>query len=76
MEIVKMLVLQVEGKIFVRLDQGKDLKNSELIVGCNLPGKWILHWGVSRVDDIGRYNMLNKVFEFMVIKSEELFSES
>ncbi|KAK2408324.1 alpha-glucan water dikinase, chloroplastic [Trifolium repens] len=43
----------VEGKIFVRLDQGKDLKNSELIVGCNLPGKWILHWGVSRVDDIG-----------------------
>ncbi|CAJ2656874.1 unnamed protein product [Trifolium pratense] len=43
----------VEGKIFVRLDQGNDLKNSELIVGCNLPGKWILHWGVSRADDIG-----------------------
>ncbi|GAU37541.1 hypothetical protein TSUD_369890 [Trifolium subterraneum] len=43
----------VEGKIFVRLDQGNDLKISELIIGCNLPGKWVLHWGVSRVDDIG-----------------------
>lgn len=50
--------------MFIRLDQGNDLKNSELIVGCNLPGKWILHWGVSGVDDIKRYNMLNKVFEF------------
>lgn len=59
----------MEGKVFVRLDQGEDLKNSELIVGCNLPGKWILHWGVSRVDDVGRYIMLNNVFEFMVIKS-------
>jgi len=46
--------LQVEGKVFIRLDQGNDLKNSELIVGCNLPGKWILHWGVSGVDDVGR----------------------
>ncbi|XP_027348713.1 alpha-amylase 3, chloroplastic isoform X1 [Abrus precatorius] len=43
----------VEGKIFVRLDQGKDLRNWELTVGCNLSGKWILHWGVSRVDDVG-----------------------
>lgn len=43
----------MEGKIFVRLDQGKDLGNWELTVGCNLPGKWILHWGVSRVDDVG-----------------------
>ncbi|KAK7362191.1 hypothetical protein VNO77_04297 [Canavalia gladiata] len=43
----------VEGKIFVRLDQGKDLKNWELTVGCNLSGKWILHWGVSHVDDVG-----------------------
>lgn len=59
----------MEGKVFVRLDQGEDSKNLELIVGCNLPGKWILHWGVSRVDDVGRYIMLNKVFEFMVIKS-------
>ncbi|KAK7386948.1 hypothetical protein VNO78_27345 [Psophocarpus tetragonolobus] len=43
----------VEGKIFVRLDQGKDLGNWELSVGCNLSGKWIFHWGVSRVDDVG-----------------------
>lgn len=43
----------MEGKVFVRLDQGEDSKNLELIVGCNLPGKWILHWGVSRVDDVG-----------------------
>lgn len=56
--------LQLEGKIFVRLDQGKDLKNWELTVGCSLPGKWILHWGVSRLDDAGRYSMLSQVFEF------------
>ncbi|KAL1327688.1 hypothetical protein HN51_037700 [Arachis hypogaea] len=43
----------LEGKIFVRLDQGKDLRNWELTVGCNLPGKWVLHWGVSRLDDVG-----------------------
>ncbi|KAF7829434.1 alpha-amylase 3, chloroplastic [Senna tora] len=43
----------VEGKISIRLDQGKDSSNWELRVGCNLPGKWILHWGVSRVNDVG-----------------------
>ncbi|XP_047176149.1 alpha-amylase 3, chloroplastic-like [Vigna umbellata] len=43
----------VEGKIYVRLDHGKDLGNWELTVGCNLTGKWILHWGVSHVDDVG-----------------------
>ncbi|CAJ1939915.1 unnamed protein product [Sphenostylis stenocarpa] len=43
----------VEGKIFVRLDHGKDSGYWELTVGCNLSGKWILHWGVSRVDDVG-----------------------
>lgn len=47
---------KVEGKVFVRLDQGKDLRNWEVTVGCNLPGKWILHWGVTHVDDNGRYN--------------------
>lgn len=26
----------------------------ELSVGCSLPGKWILHWGVSYVGDTGR----------------------
>ncbi|KAG5050587.1 Alpha-amylase 3, chloroplastic [Glycine soja] len=44
----------VEGKIFVRLDHGKGLRDRELTVGCNLPGKWILHWGVTYVDDVGR----------------------
>ncbi|KAL4286937.1 hypothetical protein AHAS_Ahas19G0136100 [Arachis hypogaea] len=44
----------MEGMIFVRLDQSKELRNWELTVGCNLPGKWTLHWGVSYVDDIGR----------------------
>jgi len=57
----------VEGKIFVRLDHGKDLGNWELTVACNLTGKWILHWGVSRVDDVGRYGMPNKVFELAFI---------
>ncbi|BFG16618.1 hypothetical protein CerSpe_028920 [Prunus speciosa] len=43
----------VEGKIFVRLDHGKKAKNWMLTVGCSLPGKWVLHWGVSYVDDVG-----------------------
>ncbi|KAL9424111.1 hypothetical protein AB3S75_036064 [Citrus x aurantiifolia] len=43
----------VEGKIFVRLQKGKDEKNWQLSVGCNIPGKWILHWGVSFVGDNG-----------------------
>ncbi|RDX58077.1 Alpha-amylase 3, chloroplastic, partial [Mucuna pruriens] len=44
----------VEGKISVRFDRGKDLRDWELTVGCNLPGKWILHWGVTYADDVGR----------------------
>ncbi|XP_050372340.1 alpha-amylase 3, chloroplastic isoform X2 [Argentina anserina] len=43
----------VEGKISVRLDQGKNARNWTLTVGCTLPGKWILHWGVSLVGDVG-----------------------
>lgn len=43
----------VEGKIFVRLEKGKDKKKLELSVGCSLPGKWILHWGVSYIHDSG-----------------------
>lgn len=62
--LIEKWIVQVEGKIFIRLDRGNDLKNWELTVGCNAPGKWILHWGVSHVDDIGRYVMLNKVFLF------------
>lgn len=57
----------MEGKIFVRLDHGKGLRDRELTVGCNLPGKWILHWGVTYVDDVGRYIMLNNKLEFSLI---------
>ncbi|XP_054809607.1 alpha-amylase 3, chloroplastic isoform X2 [Prosopis cineraria] len=44
---------KLEGKIYVRLEQRKDLNDWELTVGCSVPGKWILHWGVSFVDDVG-----------------------
>lgn len=44
---------KVEGKILIRLDSGKDEENWQLTVGCNLPGKWVLHWGVNYVNDIG-----------------------
>lgn len=37
----------------MRLDQGKDGQNWQLTVGCTLAGKWILHWGISHVDDVG-----------------------
>ncbi|EEF42189.1 alpha-amylase 3, chloroplastic [Ricinus communis] len=44
----------IEGKIFVRLDkEEKDQQRWQLSVGCSLPGKWILHWGVSYVGDVG-----------------------
>ncbi|CAN0924152.1 Alpha-amylase 3, chloroplastic [Linum grandiflorum] len=43
----------VDGKIFVRVDQGSAKGNWQLTVGCSLPGKWILHWGVSYVNDSG-----------------------
>ncbi|XP_024990127.1 alpha-amylase 3, chloroplastic-like [Cynara cardunculus var. scolymus] len=44
---------KVEGKILVRLDCGKDEENFQLVVACNLPGKWVLHWGINYVNDIG-----------------------
>ncbi|XP_059648884.1 alpha-amylase 3, chloroplastic isoform X2 [Cornus florida] len=43
---------KVEGNISIRLNNGKDQYNWELVVGCNIPGKWVLHWGVNFVDDI------------------------
>ncbi|KAG7586467.1 Glycosyl hydrolase family 13 catalytic domain [Arabidopsis thaliana x Arabidopsis arenosa] len=43
---------KAEGKIYVRLKQVKE-NNWELSVGCSIPGKWILHWGVSYVGDTG-----------------------
>ncbi|KAK8604393.1 hypothetical protein V6N13_099337 [Hibiscus sabdariffa] len=35
------------------MDQSKNQRGWQLTVGCNLPGKWILHWGVSYLGDSG-----------------------
>ncbi|KAL0327196.1 UNVERIFIED_CONTAM: Alpha-amylase 3, chloroplastic [Sesamum angustifolium] len=43
---------KVEGKITIRLDSGKNEKCWQLTIGCTLPGKWILHWGVNYVGDV------------------------
>lgn len=43
---------KVEGKVSIRLDKGKEEGDWELTVGCDLPGNWILHWGVTYVEDI------------------------
>lgn len=51
----------------MRLDHGKDLKDWELTVRCSLPGKWILHWGVTHVDDVGRCTMLNNMLNSLRI---------
>lgn len=47
----------MEGKIFVRLEKGKGADKWDLSVGCSLPGKWILHWGVSYIQDNGRLDL-------------------
>ncbi|KAL4195580.1 hypothetical protein AMTRI_Chr05g65370 [Amborella trichopoda] len=43
---------KVEGKISVRVDHQKDDDKSQVAIGCNLPGKWVLHWGVTYYDDV------------------------
>ncbi|XP_008808382.2 alpha-amylase 3, chloroplastic isoform X2 [Phoenix dactylifera] len=44
----------VEGKISVRLDPAEgEGSRWRLAVGCNLEGKWVLHWGVTYCDDLG-----------------------
>nr|XP_010925057.1 alpha-amylase 3, chloroplastic [Elaeis guineensis] len=44
----------VEGKLSVRLDPAEgEGSRWRLAVGCNLEGKWILHWGVTYCDDLG-----------------------
>ncbi|KAL6007197.1 hypothetical protein ACLOJK_032693 [Asimina triloba] len=43
----------VEGKISVRLDPWEGVENWQLTIGCNLPGKWVLHWGVTYFGDNG-----------------------
>ncbi|XP_019170779.1 PREDICTED: alpha-amylase 3, chloroplastic isoform X2 [Ipomoea nil] len=44
---------RVEGRISIRFDSGRDEENWKLTIGCNLPGKWVLHWGVHYVGDSG-----------------------
>lgn len=47
----------MEGKITVRLDPAvaeEEVSKWRLTIGCNLEGKWTLHWGVSYCDDLGR----------------------
>lgn len=51
----------MEGKIFIRLDKEKDPGDWQLTVGCTLPGKWVLHWGVHYVGDTGRFRFLPKL---------------
>ena len=48
----------MEGKISIRLDSGKNGENWQLTVGCNIPGSWVLHWGVSYIGDVGRFSLL------------------
>nr|QCU55108.1 alpha-amylase [Camellia fraterna] len=61
---------KAEGKISIRLDNGKDQENWQLTVGCNLPGKWVLHWGVNYVTDIGRF-ALNFFLKWKVCSKSE-----
>ncbi|KAK1305862.1 hypothetical protein QJS10_CPA10g00593 [Acorus calamus] len=45
----------LEGKVSVRLDRVKEGGGEgwRLVVGCNLEGKWVLHWGVTYSDEFG-----------------------
>ncbi|KAL6567729.1 Alpha-amylase A type-3 [Orobanche gracilis] len=44
---------KLEGKITIRLHSEKNEDEWKLTVGCSLPGKWILHWGVNYIGDVG-----------------------
>ncbi|KAL6562547.1 hypothetical protein OROGR_003554 [Orobanche gracilis] len=44
---------KLEGKITIRLRTEKNEDEWKLTVGCSLPGKWILHWGVNYIGDAG-----------------------
>lgn len=39
--------------MYIRLNQGKDEDHWQLTVGCSIPGKWVLHWGVRYMGDVG-----------------------
>ena len=46
----------MEGKVSVKLDSKSDNGegNRRLTVQCNLEGKWILHWGVTYIEEAAR----------------------
>ncbi|GFP86154.1 alpha-amylase 3 chloroplastic [Phtheirospermum japonicum] len=44
---------KLEGKITIRLGSGINEECWKLTVGCSLPGKWVLHWGVNYIGDVG-----------------------
>ncbi|KAK1666768.1 hypothetical protein QYE76_054927 [Lolium multiflorum] len=45
----------VEGKAWVRVDAEPDADGKcKVVVGCDLEGKWVLHWGVSYDGETGR----------------------
>ncbi|XP_047061646.1 alpha-amylase 3, chloroplastic-like isoform X2 [Lolium rigidum] len=45
----------VEGKAWVRVDAEPDGDGKcKIVVGCDLEGKWVLHWGVSYDGETGR----------------------
>jgi alpha-amylase len=47
--------VQVEGKAWVRLDAEPDAHGKcKMVVGCDVEGKWVLHWGVSYDGEQGR----------------------
>uniref|UniRef100_A0A0D9V4X8 alpha-amylase n=1 Tax=Leersia perrieri TaxID=77586 RepID=A0A0D9V4X8_9ORYZ len=45
----------VEGKAWVRVDAEPDGEGKcEVVIGCDVEGKWVLHWGVSYDGEHGR----------------------
>lgn len=45
----------VEGKAWVRVDAEPDGDGKcKVVIGCDVQGKWVLHWGVSYDDETGR----------------------
>ncbi|CAM0882401.1 unnamed protein product [Alopecurus aequalis] len=45
----------VEGKAWVRVDAEPDADGKcRIVVGCDVQGKWVLHWGVSYAGETGR----------------------
>lgn len=43
--------VKVGGKIAAKVDSVKDDGKSRLILECDIPGSWVLHWGVTYADD-------------------------